>query len=459
LDTISQQLVEYTLSFSEAELTPPVKEAALSHLVDTVAVAIAGHDSEPAGIAADYASTVHSDRGATVFGHGIQSSPELAAFANAIMVRTYDWNDGMLARGGGHPSDMTSGVLAIGEISHSSGLDVLVAMTLAYELLGGMGSEITILDRSLDQGTFMGAATALAAGKLLKLNAEQLANAASLALVPNLPLAVSRWGELSMMKGATTAFAVRAGVFAALLASKGFTSANAPFEGIYGLHTLFGPIKINLPVLADGTRVVQMSHQKPMPADTQALALLDIVPKVRAWTKVEDIETIEIDAPEHAARHVGDEAKYDPRTRETADHSLPYMLAVALVDGEITLASYRPERFLDPSLRPLMRKIIMRPDAAMTRINAEAIVGATRPTPRRMTVRTKDGRTLVEDVMWHKGTMHNPMTHDDVNAKLDTICRGVVSDQARERIRDTWWNITDAPDVAVPIATLGSFSA
>ncbi|MFI5269339.1 MAG: MmgE/PrpD family protein, partial [Chloroflexota bacterium] len=423
----------------------------------TVAVAIAGYDSEPARIAADFASLVHSDRGATVFGHGISTSPELAAFANAIMVRTYDWNDGMLARGGGHPSDMTSGILAVAEVCHSSGLDTLVAMTLAYELLGGLGSEITILEHALGPGTGMGAATALAAGKLLGLDREQLANAASLALVPNLPLAVSRWGELSMMKGATTAFAVRAGVFAAMLAGKGFTSAGEPFEGIYGLHKMLGPFEVKLPALPDGPRVVQMSHQKPIPADTQGLALLDLVPKIRAWAKAEDIESIDIDAPEHAARHVGDEAKYDPRTRETADHSLPYMLAVALVDGEITLASYKPERFLDPALRPLMRKIAMHPDEAMTKLNKTAIVGATRPTPRRITVRTKDGRELVEEVMWHKGTMHNPMTRDDINAKLDTICRNVVDHAKRERIRSAWWNITEAPDVAEPIKTLASF--
>ena len=396
---------------------------------------------------------------ATVFGYGLKTSPELAALANSMMVRTYDWNDGMGAPWGGHPSDMIPGILAAGEIVHSSGIEILVAMTLAYELLGGIGWDIRILAQRLrsDQGTFMGVATALAVGKLWRLNDDQLANAASLAVVPSLPLAVSRWGELSMLKGCGNAFAVRNGVFSAMFAQEGFTSAPEPFEGIYGLCHLLGPFTPRLPVLAEGPRVVQLSHQKTIPADTHSLSLYDIVPRIRAWAPVDEIETIEIEAPEDTVRHVGDETKYDPKTRETADHSLPYMLAVALVDGKITLDSYRPERFLDPKLRPLMRKIKLVVNEEMDKIHKTQIFGAARPTPRRITIRTHSGRVFKEEVMWHRGTYHNPMTREDVNTKLDIICAGVVGDEQREQIRETWWNVARAPDINGPIKTMAGF--
>lgn len=453
MDRTLAQIIGYAQSFDAGELTPEVRQATLNHLVDTVAVALAGVDSEPARIAARLARPVKED-GATVVGFGHQASPELAAFANSVMVRTYDWNDGMQARGGGHPSDMIPGVLALAELSRSSGEDLLVAVALAYELLGGLGAEIPIGDLGFDQGTFMGISVALAGGRLSGLDADQLANAASIALTPNLPLGVSRWGALSMMKGSATAFAVRNGVFAVQLAREGFTSASDPFEGVYGLKHAVGAFEPRLPVLADGPRVVQMSHQKRIPAETQALGLLDLVPEIRAWAPVEDIRLIEIEVSKHVADHICDPAKFDPRTRETADHSLPYMLAVALVDGEITLDSYRPERFLDPALRPLMGRMRIRVDNEFTAQRERELNGVTRPSPARITVRAEGRKEWVRRVNYYKGHPRDPLTVQDIDDKLERICAGRVGDEHLERIRTAWWGIGDADDVSAALATL-----
>jgi 2-methylcitrate dehydratase len=453
VDATLAQIVEYAESFSEAELTPDVRQATLNHLVDTVAVAIAGVDSEPARIAARLARPV-SEGGSTVIGFDRSASPELAAFANTIMVRTYDWNDGMQAKGGGHPSDMVPAVLAIGELAHASGADLLVAVTLAYELLGGLGAEVAIGDLGFDQGTFMGIATALAGGKLLGLDTDQLANAASLALTPSLPLGVSRWGSLSMMKGSATAFAIRNGVFSVLLAREGFTSASDPFEGVYGLHHAVGEFRARLPVLPDGSRVVQMSHQKPIPAETQALCLLDLVPEIRAWCPVERIVDLDIEVSKHVAEHIGDPAKYDPQTRETADHSLPYMLAVALVDGGITLDSYRPERFLDPALRPVMDRIRIRVNDEFTLQRENELHGVSRPTPARITLRADDGRELVRRVNYYKGHPRDPLTEADIDGKLSLICGSAMDDAHRDAIREAWWGIGDAADMSTAMDTL-----
>jgi 2-methylcitrate dehydratase len=453
VDRTLAELVGYATSFGVEELTPEVRQATLNRLVDTVSVAIAGVDSEPARIAARLARPV-SEGGATVFGFGHQASPELAAFANTVMVRTYDWNDGMQARGGGHPSDMVPGVLALAELAGSSGLDLLVSIALAYELLGGLGSDVPIGDMGFDQGTFMGVAVALAGGRLYGLDADQLAHAASLALTPNLPLGVSRWGSLSMMKGSATAFAIRSGVFAVQLAREGFTSASDPFEGVYGLRHAVGDFRPRLPVLPDGPRVVQMSHQKPVPAETQALCLLDLVPEIRAWAHPEEISSLEIEVSKHVADHICDPAKFDPRTRETADHSLPYMLAVALTDGEITLDSYRPERFLDPALRPLMARMHISVNDEFTAQRERELYGVTRPSPARITVRADDGRELVRRVNYYKGHPRDPLTVDDINDKLDRICAGTLSDVHRDRIRAAWWGIADAEDISVAMATM-----
>jgi 2-methylcitrate dehydratase len=454
VDSTTRRIVDYAVGYSKDDLTDAAFTSTVNHVVDSIAAGIAGTTAESAQIAARLAATTKGDPGATVIGLGPGIAPDMAAFANAVMVRTYDWNDGMQAPSGGHPSDMIPGLLAAGEIAHSAGLDVLIATALAYELLGGLG--VSVGRGYFDQGLFMGAATALAAGRLLGLDREQLGHAASLALTTALPIGVHRWGALSMTKGASTAFAVRNGLFSALLAREGFTSAPEPVEGYYGLSTALGEFHPRLPVLPGGPSVMEMSHQKPIPAESQVLGLLGLVPDVRAWTPVSDIAAIDVVMSERAARHVADEAKFDPQTRETADHSLPFMLAVALLDGDISLDSYRPERFNDPAVRGLMAKMTVTGSAEFTKIRAEH-EGVMRAHPVRVTFRTRSGATMTEELRYHKGHYRDPMTKADLDVKFDKACRGVVGAAQRDLIRQAWWNVADAPDIAAPVALLARF--
>jgi 2-methylcitrate dehydratase len=451
LDATTRAIVDYAVSYSKDNLTDAAFTSTVNHVVDSIAVGIAGTTAEASQVAARLAAATRGDPGATVIGLGPGIAPDMAAFANAVMVRTYDWNDGMQAHAGGHPSDMIPGLLAAGEIAHSGGLDVLIATALAYELLGGLGAAAA--RGHFDQGLFMGVAVALAGGRLLGLDREQLGHAASLALTTALPLGVHRWGALSMTKGASTAFAVRNGLFSALLAREGFTSAPEPVEGYFGLATALGEFEPVLPVMPGGPSVMEMSHQKPFPAESQVLGLLGLVPAVRAWTPVDDIASIEVVVSERTVRHLADEPKFDPQTRETADHSLPFMLASALLDGEISLDSYRPERFNDPAVRGLMAKMTVTSDEEFSRIRAVQ-EGVMRAHPLRVTFTTRSGQTMTEELRYHKGHYRDPMTRADLDLKFDKACRGIIGTAQRDRIRQAWWNVADAPDIAEQMALL-----
>ncbi|WP_028651697.1 MmgE/PrpD family protein [Nocardioides halotolerans] len=454
MDGITEKLVDYALGYSLEAAGENAVRATLHHLIDSVAVAIAGTTAESSRAAADVATAWPAAGGATVIGRSEKAPPDLAAFANAVMVRTYDWNDGMQASAGGHPSDMIPGLLAVAEVCHSSGAELMNATALAYELLGGVG---IVLERGVwDQGLFMGGSTALACGRLLRLTREQLGQAASLAYTTALPLSVHRWGELSMMKGASTAYAVRNGVFCALLAQRGFTSAPEPMEGFYGMTHVMGEFDPRLPVVPGGPSVIEMSHQKLYPAETQVLGLLDLVPKVRDWAGDEEIVRIDVEMSERAVRHVADPAKYDPKNRETADHSLPYMLTVALLDGEITLESYADERVHDPALRPLMRRIVVHPNEEFTRIR-QVFDGVTRAQPVKICFRTASGREFNEELRYHRGHFRSPLTSAEIDHKLDSASHGVLDDATRDRIRGEWWGLGSATDVASLMRSLGSF--
>jgi 2-methylcitrate dehydratase len=457
VDSVTKALSDYAASSTYEQLGPAAATATVNHLVDSIGVAIAGISTEPARVATRLARAAALKDGATVFGASFRTSPDLAAFANTIMVRTYDWNDGMQSPGGGHPSDMIPGILAIGEVEHASGIDVLGAIALAYEILGGLGAAAN--RKSFDQGLFMGTAVALACGRLLGLDKAGLAHAASLAITTAVPLQVNRWGALSMMKGAATAFAVRNGVFCARLAQQGFTSAPEPFEGHFGLWHILGEFQPLLPVLPDGPRVVEMSHQKPVPAETQVLGLLELVPRILEWTPVDQIEWIDIELSARAVHHVADPPKYDPHTRETADHSLPYMLAVNLIDGTLNLDSYRPERIRDPNLRPLMNKIRVTPNERFSQIRETGHYGVSLPAPARITVTTTDGRRFDEEVMYFRGHMRDPMTRADLDAKWDSICDGRLDDRQRDHLRSAWWAVESAPDIADLVVLLADVGA
>jgi 2-methylcitrate dehydratase len=461
VDKTTDQLVTYARSFSASQLSESVRAAAVDRIVDSIACAIVGSEAEAARIAIEAARGTHSETPATVFGAGFTTSPELAAFANTSMVRMYDWNDGMLAQGGGHPSDMIPAILAAGETVHASGEQILLGIALAYELLGALGNSAPVRDRGWDQGTFMGVSAALAVGRLLDLDEDQLANAVSLALVPHVPLRVNRTGLLSMWKGCASASAMQSALFAVRLARLGMTGPGEPFEGKTGLwEQVTGPFEVSLPADPSGRMVVEISHLKQYPAETHAQALLGLMPLVRAWRPVDDIESIGIETYWQAYHEIAlHPSKWDPTTRETADHSLPYLLAVALVDGGIsTRSSFTPERIGDPTLRPLMRKVVVTEDPEFTagfRPPGKGISGQPRA---RLTVTAKSGERFVEEVGYHRGHFMNPMSQADIDAKFDAASSGIVSDVRRDQIRSAWWNVAAADDISDVMATMKTFA-
>jgi 2-methylcitrate dehydratase len=460
VDKTTQQLVEFAQAFSVDQLTPSVRDAATLRIVDSIACAVVGFGSDAGQVAVQAARGVRSDPSATVFGAGFRTSPELASFANTTMVRAYDWNDGMLAKGGGHPSDMIPAVLAAGQTVHAGGEQVLLGIALAYELLGALGNSAPVRDRGWDQGTFMGCAAALGIAKVLGLSGDVMANAVSLAVVPHMPLRVNRTGQLSMWKGAATASAMHSATFAVRLAQLGMTGPEEPFEGKTGMwEQVTGPFDVSLPANDSGLAVIEISHLKQFPAETHSQALLGVMPAVREWRPVDQIQSIEIEAYWQAYHEIAmHPTRWDPSTRETADHSLPYLLAVMLVDGRIGVrSSFTPERIADQSLRPIMQKISVRENDEFTasfRPPGKGISGNPRM---RLTVTDTSGEQFVEEVGFHRGHYRNPMSPDDINAKLDMAAEGVLDDNLRDVIRRAWWTLGEGDDIDKVIETLSDF--
>jgi 2-methylcitrate dehydratase len=442
MDDTSRRIVDYVHAFSAADLTPQLESAVGNTLLDSIASLVSGFESEPARICARLARTTRGDLKSTVLGYGIVTTPEMAAYANSSMLRHTDFND--------HHSDMLGGILAVGEALHSTGTDIMIATILAYQVnqaLGGAGGNTS----GFDAGLYYLPAVAVAAGKLLGLNQDQLANALSLALTMHIPLRVDRSGTLSMQKGCATADAVRSAVFAALAAHAGMTAPAEPFEGRDGLwDKITGPYRqLRLPPAAP-PGVALNNIIKRYPAEAYTLAAHEaILPEVRAWTNAEDISSIHVELNFVGWHEIADPPKWDPRNRETADHSLPYEIARALLDGEIWLDSFTPAKLAEPAVRALMNKITVA-------VNPEYSYHG----QMRMTVRTVSGVELVREI--GKGntgiSLGSPITREEIVAKFNRVFAYMhVADEQRERAFAQWSNLREIDDIVEPMRNLAKF--
>lgn len=451
MDETSRRLVSFVTKYTESDLNDSLTKALGNTMLDTVAAAAAGFDSDAGRLAARVARMNQSEMKSTVFGYGVVTNPESAAFANSAMVRNTDFNDGDPGHGG-HNSVIIPGILAIGEAVHATGAQVMIATAIGYEILNGLGAagrgrrDVPAGAGGWD-GPWEGLATALAAGKLLKLDEDRLANALSIALVPHLPMQVSHVGALSMWKGCHSAMGCRNGVYAALLAREGFTGPAQPFEERGGIYDHMGPFKeLKLPVNSDGSFAIETFRFKRFPAEGNSQAtLLSAINPIREFTNASDIESINLQVSVGTWQEIGDPPKWDPRNRETADHSFAYIMAVALTDGEVYLNSFDEKRYLhDTAIRDLMARITVEVDPEFDR----------EPQGRtRITTVTKSGKKNVQEVHHEP-----PITREEILAKYDRVCSYMkVPDAQRDRAREAWLNLKNVRDIAVPVRDLAKF--
>jgi len=365
------------------------------------------------------------------------------------MIRFLDANDTYITRGSGHPSDMLGAILTAAEMQGASGKDFLLATVAGYEVFGALADHVALRDRGWDQGVFVAPASAAGAGLLLGLSVQEMADAIAIAVTANVATRQTRAGELAMWKGCATAAAAKAGLFAAQLAKAGMTGPTAAFEGRHGLcEQVTGPFGLGDLGGAGRPLAIERTNFKFFAAEYHAQAPLAIALGLRDRVRAEEIEALEVQIYAMAHSEIGSEpAKWDPRTRETADHSLPYMLAVALVDGRLTPASFEPKRYLDPSLRPLMNRIRVVEDAELTRRFPQELAS-------RIEVITRSGQRFTERADYPKGHARNPMTDADVERKFRDLSAAALGRAQSAGVLEALWRLDEVLKMAAVVDLL-----
>ncbi|MGE3315547.1 MAG: MmgE/PrpD family protein [Planctomycetaceae bacterium] len=436
---LADRLGQYAAGLEFSQLDPATVHEVRRRLIDSLACALGAYRAGAPNVARRVASRVTAEPGATFLGGTRPTSPELAAFTNGILFRYLDYNDTYLSLEPAHPSDNFAAVLAAAEVAGAGGRAIITAAVLAYELQCRMCDAASIRKHGWDHVTYGAFSTAAASAKLLGLDARGITQALNLAGTPNITLRQTRAGELSEWKGCAFANASRNGVFAALLAADGLTGPAPIFEGEMGFFKqVSGPFE--LPKLGgangDNDFMIKRTSIKFWPAEYHSQsaihAALELRPEIGAAANIESVDIYSFDA---AVDIIGkDPEKWRPKTRETADHSLPYCTACALMDGDVTLASFDDARLRDEELLALVARTKIHRDAALTARYPRGI-------PNRIVVTLKDGRKLTAENEFPRGHDQNPMTDDEVAAKFHRMAAGLLDADAQKKVLDLCWRL------------------
>jgi 2-methylcitrate dehydratase len=380
-------------------------------------------------------------RPATVIGSGQKTTPDLAAFANGVMIRYLDYNDNVLSKyGGGHHSDDIAAVLSPAEVVHGDGKAVITATVLAYEVNTHFPDKVNLQSKGWDGTVFGVIACGIAAAKAFGLSKEEIAQTINLSVAPNSGLYQTRIGAVSHWKGVAMPNAARNGVFAAMLASKGMTGPDPIFEGPGGLcHTLNESIELD-PFGGHGRpfRILE-SSLKHFPLGSVAQTAVEAALKIRPrLSSIDDIQEIHVET--YSSVMSGDPDKWDPQTREAADHSMPYSVAIALRYGPPQVQHFFPEYFRDPKTLELMQKI-------KVEVTKEAQKAYPESNADTVEVVTKSGARYKERVLYQRGHYKDPMTDGELESKFRSLAQGLLADRQMQRLLDRLWNLEEVDNI------------
>ena len=359
MDHTTHRLVEFTSGLPYPALNAQAIEAAKARILSTIGVSLAAFDLEPVRIVRGLAQPVASGATARIFGSLVATTADMAAFVNSAMVRSLDMSDSYVMSAVSHPADAFPALLAVAEAEALSGSDLLLAMAISYEVQCRFVEVVPYNHHGWDQTPVVALGAALGCARLLNLPQEKMAHAVSLAVVPNIALNQTRTGTLSMWKGMAGPQGARAGVNAAYMARAGMTGPDGVFEGKYGFwNQLMQGKTFDLPLpshFSGHTFAVQQTMIKSFPTRFNCQVPVFTAQKLRGMLNINDITAIKIESIRQAfARWMDLPEIWKPETRETADHSLPCTVAMALLDGTITPKMMDNGRYKDADVLALM---------------------------------------------------------------------------------------------------------
>jgi 2-methylcitrate dehydratase len=449
--TLAQELADYACALRFEDLSKEVVHEVKRRVLDSLGCALGAWKQEPCAIARKVASDFSAKRGATIIGTNHKAPPDWAAFANGCCIRYFDYNDTYLSKEPAHPSDNIAAALAVAESVGASGRELITAIALAYEVQCRFCDAASIRARGWDHVTYGSFSTALACAKLMKLDPKNTRHAVNIAGVAGAAMRQARVGELSHWKGVAFANAARHGVFSALLARAGMTGPGPIFEGQMGFEKQLGVSlgnvaeKFAVPFAGNGDGPASMilhTSIKFWPAEYHSQSAIEAALFLRKQIgEGVEVKSMTIESHDASVDIIGSEPeKWKPETRETADHSLPYITAIALLDGEITDKQFEPQRFKDPKVWKFLENVKVERNAELSALYPQAVANIVH-------VELADGRQLTRRVDYPMGHAKNPLKDSQVGEKFKLLVEPILGTKRTSKIVETVWRLDEASNV------------
>ncbi len=444
--TIPETVSRWACDLKYEDLTSESIDAAKRFLYDSLGCALGGYQTHDVKMFLEYEREMGATGPCTVIGSGDKLSPVSTAMLNALMIRAMDYNDIYWKQDPSHPSDLISAPIALAERDHMAGKELIVGIVLAYEIAMRLCHVAVpgIRERGWHHATLMGFASPVVAGRMLGLNWEQMQHAIGIASCRCFTLGCAVAGKLTMMKNTVSPMATRAGVEAALLAQKGYTGPEGVIEGKEGMVHCLGD-GWDLTRLTDGLGEHYMIVDCGMKAfPTEALTHSPITATLHLVREhglaAEDVAEVRIESIARAADILSDPSKYNPQSKETADHSLPWCIAAALADGMVTPKQFSEEKLNDRRIRAQLNKVKVVANEEFEKAFPEKQCTS-------VTIETTDGRSFSHRVDMPKGDPRDPMTDEELKIKFDALAEPVMSEKRRTDLRKTILTLDTLDDV------------
>src|SRR6516162_2328855 len=438
--TLTAKMAQWAAGLKFEQVSQEAVHQAKRFLLDSLGCALGGYWQHDVRIVLQVLNELAGPGSATVIGEGRKMDPVSASLANTLMIRVMDYNDIYWKQDPSHPSDIFPAAIACSERAGGDGRELIVGLVLGHEFEMRFCEAALpgIRERGWHHATLTAFVSPIVAGRALHLGWEQIQHAIGISASRHCTLGAVTAGKLTMMKNTVDPMATQSGVLAALLAEKGYSGPEHVIDGKEGLTHVFKP-EWKLDLLTEGLgeswRITQCG-MKAFPTEalthTPISAVLDLVKNNDL--RPDDVEKIQIRSLARAADILSDPSKYDPHTKETADHSLPYVIAAALVDRQVTPAQFEMAKIMDEKVRAQLKKVEVVADPEIEKVF---------PALQRVIVQiqTKDGRSLSKQLDFPKGDPRNPLTDLEIEEKFSALAEGVLSKPAQKRVKEAVWSL------------------
>ena len=438
--TVTATMSQWASGLRFEDLAPEAVYQAKRFLLDSMGCALGGYQQPDVMIALEVLNEIAGPGAATIIGTGLHVDAVSATLANALMIRCMDYNDIYWKQDPCHPSDIFPAAIACCERVAGDGRELIVGLVLGHEFEMRLCEAAFpgIRERGWHHATLTAFVAPIVAGRMLHLDWQKIQHAIGIGASARATFGAVTAGKLTMMKNTVDPLATQSGVLAALLAEKGYTGPEHVIDGKEGIVHCFGP-EWKLNVLTNGLgeswRITQCG-MKAFPTEalthTPISAVLQLVKDNNL--EPERIARVHIRTTARGADILSDPSKYDPHSKETADHSLPYVIAAAIAERQVTPVQFTPEKINDPRIREQLKKVVVVADPEIEKVF---------PALQRVivSIRTTDGSEFMTQLDYPKGDPRNPLSDQEVEEKFEALAEPVMPPKARRRAIDAIWNL------------------